>query len=141
MLMLKDLLNWPEIMTANRSSGGHTDVMDKLFKGQILASYVENDYQGQLGYVYLVYDFEKFAKIVVISDYFGSCSGCDSWEDASDEDVKTFCVQLANNAHMFNSIKEAVDFLKMVVEAEDSAYYDLRRLAGPLAEQLEKVKL
>ncbi len=40
MLMLKDLLNWSEIMTANRSSGGHTDVMDKLFKGTVLATYV-----------------------------------------------------------------------------------------------------
>ncbi len=88
-----------------------------------------------------MYDFQNFAKIVIVSDYFGSCSGCDGWEDADDETVRNMCIQLANNSHMFDSLKEAVDFLKMVVESEDSAYWDLRNLAGPLIIELEKVKL
>jgi len=139
--MLQDLLNWSEIMTASRSAGGHSDVMDKLFKGRVLASHIEEDYQGKLGYVYLVYDFQNFAKIVIVSDYFGSCSGCDAWEDASDTDVRALCIQLANNAHMFDSLQETIDFLKMVDETEDAAYYDLRGLASHLANQLQKVKL
>ena len=128
-------------MKAPRGAGGHSEVMDVLFKGQVLAEFIEPDYQGKLGYVYLVYDFQNFAKIVIVSDYFGSCSGCDAWDTSTDEDVKAMCVQLANNAHTFDSVNAAIEFLTMVAASKDAAYYDLTSLAPKLLEKLSTVKL
>jgi hypothetical protein len=144
MWMLKDCLDWDRIMKTQRYAGGHTGVMDVLFKNShVLTSHVEDDYSGTVGYVYLIYDFHSIAKIVVISDSFGSCSGCDSWEDSSDEDARNLCIQLANNAHLFDSIQEAVTFLKNIVANKDNDnahHYDLIGIAAVLANNLELIK-
>lgn len=135
--MLKDFLDWDRIMKAPRSAGGHSDVMDVLFiNGIVLGNVSSNDYQGNIGYAYLVYDFERVAKIVVISDSYGSCSGCDGWEDAGDESVRQMCTNLANDAHSFESIEEAIEWLKQA--ANDADTWDWRELGLPLADELSK---
>lgn len=141
--MLKDFLDWNRIMKAEgRSAGGHSEILDCLFKDSVvLASHIDDDYQGKTGYVYIVHNFINFAKIVVVSDYFGSCSGCDVWEDASDEDIRDLCIQLANNAHMFDSINEAIEFLDHIAKNKPSEYYDLCSLAEPLNIELKVAKL
>lgn len=137
MEMLKDFLDWDRILKVRAGSGGHSEVMDVLFiNGIVLATCTNGDYQGTIGYAYLVYGYTHTAKIVVISDYYGSCSGCDSWEDAGEADVRKLCTDLANDAHMFDSIEEAISWLRLAVN--DSAYYDWHSMGNMLADELDK---
>lgn len=138
--MLKDLIDWPNVMKQPRCAGGHSDIMENLFAdAEILARYREDDWQGQQGYIYLVWHETDYAKIVLITDYFGSCSGCDSWEDASDDDIKASCETLANNAKIFDSVEEAKDFLQKLIGGEDKyAYYGISCVAKGLLEDLER---
>lgn len=130
---LKDLVNWNEVMKQPRRAGGHTEVMENLFIGaEILASYVENDYQGSEAYVYKLPD----GKIALVNDYFGSCSGCDSWEDASDEYAKSLIIELCNNAKVVNNIQEAIDYLKET-QTNTGTYYDWSNLSDQILTQLE----
>lgn len=139
--MLKDLLNWPVIMKQPRTAGGHTEILDYLFTNcAVLAKATTGGYQGEIGYVYLVYAGQEFAKIVVISDYYGSCNGCDSWEDACDESVKEMCTQLANNAHMFDTVDEAIKFLRDQVPEDEGAHWDLHNLSASLVIELEETR-
>ena len=135
--MLKDFLDWDRILKQRGSAGGHSEIMDVLFiNGIVLANVSDNDYQGNIGYAYLVYGYTDTAKIVVISDSYGSCSGCDGWEDATGEDLRQLCTNLANDAHMFDSIEEAISWLRIAVN--DATYYEWSRLGTELANELTK---
>jgi hypothetical protein len=137
--MLKDMLNWPEIMDAPRYAGGHSEIMDVLFTNSfVLASYIEEDYQGELAYIYLVYSGTDWAKIAIITDYFGSCSGCDAWEGADDRTVREMCIALANNARLFDDIDDVIEFLSKCAKEDDACDFSFWRTAGPLLEDLEK---
>lgn len=132
--MLKDILNWEIIMEQPRSAGGHQEIMDNLFiDAKVLAKHVDNDYQGELGYVYQLND----ERVVITNDYFGSCSGCDSYEDATDEVLKNLCIQLANNSRIFDNIPEAMNFLRSVKQ-DHAIYYDMRNVVAPLISELYK---
>lgn len=137
MEMLKDFLDWDRIMKATRSAGGHQEILDVLFINGVVLGYVSTgDYQGNVGYAYLVYGYTHTAKIVVISDSYGSCSGCDAWETAGDESVRQMCTNLANDAHTFDTIEETIEWLNKA--KDDAAYWDWRELGGPLADELSK---
>jgi hypothetical protein len=138
--MLKDLLNWEGIKAANARQAA---TLNNLFlNSQVLAAVDEGDYQGTVGYAYLVFGWTDFAKIVVLTDSYGSCSGCDIWQslegDGHGEEIRNMCIQLANNAHNFDSIEEAIDFLEKEVPKDESAYWDLRSTAASLASELKK---
>lgn len=154
MKMLSNFLDWEKIFRQPRYAGGHEEVMRVLFRGAIvLAEWVERDYQGTEAFAYLLPNTEEYGeladKIVILTDYFGSCSGCDSWEDASDKDVKALCMQLANNAHIFSSIKTAIQFLEVEVPGEATLYdcqaaihliEPLRKLlAAELSEKIRRI--
>jgi len=133
-LMLKDLLDWEQIMIQPRYAGGHEEVMKVLFRGAtVLASFVEDDYDGQLGFVYKV-PWNDTEKVALVTDYFGSCSGCDAWEDADDETARELCLALANNAKLFRTIADAIAYLRTIDPAEA---YGLIRIAAPLLEQIQ----
>lgn len=133
--MLKDRLDWERIMLQPRNSGGHEEVMKVLFKdAEVIACYIEDNYQGAEGFAYRLKDT---GEIVVVSDVFGSCSVCDSWEGATDEEARRLCIELANNAHVFASIQDAIKFLESVPE-DEGAYWDLREVAPFLTEELKK---
>lgn len=135
--MLKDQLNWSLIMTQPRNAGGHTEIMDCLFTdAKVLASVVEDDCQGTLGYVYQLTNND----IAIVSDYFGSCSGCDSYENASDAEVRNLCIQLANNAHVFPNTREAFLFLREAKQ-DNAAYFELKGLVDPLIKELYKNRI
>lgn len=137
-MMLKDFLDWPTIMAQYRSAGGHHEIMGNLFTNcAILASYTQDDYQGELGYIYLVYFGTNYAKVAIITDYFGSCSGCDMWEDASDDDVRSMCIALANNARLFDTIDDAKEYLETCNKAES---WGIASLATGLLESLEETR-
>lgn len=49
--MLKDLIDWKNVMLQPRYAGGHEDIMENLFQNAtIIASYIENNYQGCEGF-------------------------------------------------------------------------------------------
>ena len=55
-----------------------------MFKDvEVIAHWNENDYQGQVG-TCVKFTKGKFkGKYAIYNDYYGSCSGCDSWENAT----------------------------------------------------------
>jgi hypothetical protein len=114
---LQNLINWNAVLEAPRYAGGHQEVMSAIFEGnsKILDHYTENDYQGQLA---IAYEFSD-GSVVIITDYFGSCGGCDAWEDACDGDVRTMVTSLVNSARLFDGIEEARNFCKSEKTAED----------------------
>lgn len=129
--MLKDLLDWEQIMVAPRYAGGHTEVMESLFKGaRIVASWVDNDYQGSEAFAYLLPD----GRYVCLTDSFGSCSGCDSWEDSSDTEARNMCISLANDAHVFDTLDEMLEFIKGDVPNDKAAYWNDQTLEKLLPE-------
>lgn len=133
--MLRDLLNFDKIMTAGRSAGGHTEIMDCLFIGaEVIASWVEEDYQGNLAYAYRLSD----GRIVLVTDSFGSCSGCDAYEDCSDQELRHLVTCLANDAHVFDTVADAMRFIESTVPSDKAAYYHDRTLSH-LFEPLSKL--
>lgn len=118
---LLELINWPAVLAAPRYAGGHSDVMRAIFEGQaaIVDHYTENDYQGTLAIAYQFGD----GSVAIITDYFGSCSGCDAWEDATDEDATTMVRALVTNARVFRDADAARAFCKGNMDAEDYPFY------------------
>ncbi len=100
---LQDLIDWDSILPLPRYAGGHDEQMQKLFKGaEVLAHWNEGDYHGTVATAVKLQD----GRYCWYQDSYGSCSGCDSWEDASDADVKTLCIGLAIDAEVFPTIEE-----------------------------------
>lgn len=99
-------------MLMPRYAGGHDDQMKGLFKDcAVIAHWNERDWQGEVA-TCVRFNAGKFKdQYGIYNDYYGSCSGCDSWEDATDEDVRSMCVQLANSTLIFKSIDDVKEFL------------------------------
>ena len=132
--MLKEDLNWNEIYVAPRYAGGHEEVMNVLFKdAEVVASYIQSGYQGDEAFLYHLNN-----EYILVTDYFGSCSGCDAWEEATDEEVKGLCTQLANNAQRFDTITEVINFLSKDVKQNQGAYYAESGIADGLLENLKE---
>jgi len=93
-----------------RTAGGHDEQMMLLLKETtLIAHWNEGDYQGKVATCTMLNDTKE---IVIYVDYYGSCSGCDAWEDASDDEVRQLCDQLATGAYIFNNIEDCIDFLQ-----------------------------
>jgi hypothetical protein len=102
---LQTLIDWDTIMPMRRSSGGHDDQMKALFKGAtVLAHWNEEDYQGTVATAVRLED----GRFCWYQDSYGSCAGCDSWEDANDDDVRKLCINLAIDAEIFLSLDEMI---------------------------------
>ncbi len=116
-MMLKDLLDWDKILEAPRGAGGHEDIMTVLFKDAVvIASYIEDGWQGTEAFAYHLAD----DRYVLVTDYFGSCGGCDNYESASNEEIHELCVALANNARIFDSLDEMINYIEGVEEEAGS---------------------
>jgi hypothetical protein len=102
------LIDWDKVMNVDRYAGGHIEVMEAIFgdRAQIIARYVEEDYQGTEAFAYEFPD----GTIAIITDYFGSCSGCDAWEGAADEEARNMIRSLAIDARLFPNRQEAREF-------------------------------
>lgn len=106
---LADRVDWDAIMPLDRCSGGHDEQMQALLKdATILGHYNEGDYQGNVATCVRLNDT---GEVVIYNDSYGSCSGCDAWENAPDEEVRQMCRQLACGAYVFPNLTECVDFL------------------------------
>ena len=107
---LFDKIDWENILRMPRYAGGHDEQMKGLIKGaKVIAHWNEKDYQGQVATILKV----RGIGYVFYTDYYGSCSGCDAWEDAEDEDVKKMCKDLVYTSKIFKSLKKVVEHLKL----------------------------
>lgn len=133
--MLKDLLNMDVILEQPRYAGGHEEIMTVLFKDAIvIASWIEQAYQGDEFFTYKLGD----GRYVLVSDYFGSCSGCDVYENASSDEIKHLVTELANNAKIFTTLDELIEYCKAEKHAEDYAFSGCNVLLEQLNEYKEK---
>lgn len=107
---LAERIDWETIMPMDRYAGGHDDQMCGLLKDvTVLGHWNEGDYQGMVATCVQLNDTKE---VVIYNDYYGSCSGCDAWEDASDDDVRLMCRQLACGAYIFKDMTDCIEFLK-----------------------------
>lgn len=133
--MKKDLLitaiDWQTALAAPRYAGGHEEVMRAIFgdRAEVIAEYTEDNYQGDCAFAYAFKD----GGFCVITDSFGSCSGCDAWEDSSTDAARNMIGSLVSSARFFETLEECQEFCKTA--AADAADYTMRA-AQPLAAQL-----
>lgn len=105
---LKKIIDWDAIMRMPRYAGGHDEQMQGLFKGsEVIGHWNEGDYQGMVATCVKLPD----GHYAIYNDYYGSCSGCDSWEDAGDDEVRAMCINLANGAYVFETIEDVKEYL------------------------------
>lgn len=106
---LQKLIDWDNLMKLSRYAGGHDDQMIGLFKNsELIAHWNSGDYQGEVATCVRLAD----NMFVIYNDYYGSCSGCDSWEDANDTEVRNMCINLSNGSYVFNTLLDVIEFLK-----------------------------
>lgn len=134
---LQALIDWDAIMKMSRHAGGHDDQMQGLFKGaEVIGHWNEGDWQGMVATCVKLED----GRYVIYNDYYGSCSGCDSWEDANDDEVKTMCIGLSNGAYIFESIEDVIEFLECVDET-NGAWSSWSAPAANLLSEIKKAKI
>ena len=127
---LQNLIDWTNIYKMPRYAGGHDEQMKGLFIGaKVIAQWKQDDYQGIVATCVKIPD----GRYLLYNDYFGSCSGCDAWEDATDEEVKNLCITLANSAYIFASLKDIITFLS---QGESEFSYEWRECAKPLLNRI-----
>lgn len=91
---------------------------------------------NQSGRVTLFKGTEAFAyqypdgTVAILTDYFGSCSGCDAWEDSSDDVARKMIESLVHSARLFESKNYAALWAATVEDrAEDYPFYAARNLS------------
>lgn len=127
-----DAIDWYLVLAAPRYAGGHVEVMRTMFgdKANVIGEWIEDDYQGDEAFAYEFGD----GTIAIVTDSFGSCSGCDSWEDATDDEARHMVQELAINARLFPTRDEARKFCEDGTDAAEQ--YTMRaakNLAGSLS--------
>lgn len=129
---LQQLIDWENIMKMPRYAGGHDEQMQGLFKdSKVIGHWNEGDYQGMVATCVQLPD----GRFVIYNDYYGSCSGCDSWEDASDQEVKSMCINLANGAYIFQSLEDVKEYLGGI--DDNASCFDWRDCAKHLLQKIE----
>lgn len=127
---LQALIDWDSIMSMERSAGGHDEQMKGLFKNaEVIGHWNEGDYQGMVATCVKLGD----GRYVAYNDDYGSCSGCDSWVDASDESARSMCIDLANGAYVFETLKDVKAFLSDESEDNKEGNYDWFNSLGRVA--------
>lgn len=131
---LQKLIDWEAIILMPRYAGGHDDQMTGLFKNaKVIAHWNEGDYQGTVATCVQLED----GRFAIYNDYYGSCSGCDAWEGASDEEVRKMCVDLANSALVFESLSDVKEFLSAGEPAENYEWFGT--YSGAASNLLEEI--
>lgn len=130
-----DSIDWIKVMQAPRFSGGHQEVFENIFgdNAVAIASFIEDDYQGDEAFAFQFKD----GTIAIITDSFGSCSGCDSWEDASDDEAMHLITSMVTSSRIFKTLDKAIEYCKNV---EDDACDYTMKTAKQLVIQLMNQK-
>ena len=61
-----------------------------------------------------------------MTDYYGSCSGCDSWECSSKEDAHNMILGLCGSAKQFNDIDAAKEWIDNIDSEKQPWQYPWR---------------
>ncbi|MDL2291549.1 hypothetical protein LJB80_00170 [Bacteroides sp. OttesenSCG-928-F21] len=130
---LQQLIDWENIMKMERCAGGHDEQMKGLFKDSTVIGHWNgwNPYSMVATCVQL-----PDGRFAIYNDYYGTCSFCDCWEGASDEDVKTLCINLSNGAYIFQSIEDVKEYLGSI--NSKSTCFDWCNCAKPLLKEIKK---
>lgn len=150
-MRVADFINWEVMLDEHKTpryAGSHIEQMKNfLVDSEMIASECDNSYQGHDSMVYLFTTSDpKFEpKLIIVTDYFGSCNGCDAWEGVNDNDLREMLVAIANNARVFNSFEEIIKFFDEIifnVESEDpfGEFYDLHDHVYSLRKQTKKAE-
>lgn len=117
--MLVQAIDWPTVMAAPRSAGGHQEVMRAIFgsNAEVIAECDEGTYEGSVAFAYSF----PCGGYCLITDSYGSCSGCDSWEDASDDAAHNMITSLVSSARFFADLDGLREFIKRM-GVEDEGY-------------------
>lgn len=115
-----DSINWEAVMAAPRDAGGHAEVMEALFadRAQVYSSWQDDSYDGELAYAYQFPD----GTICIVTDYFGTCSGCDEWEDATDADARTLITSMVTSSRLFSGVVEAEHYCRNAAGSDASEF-------------------
>jgi hypothetical protein len=134
---LVDKIDWPHALKQRRYAGGHDDVLSELFGGNTeIAHWNEGDYQGQVATAHWL----EGIGCVVMTDYYGSCSGCDAWEDSTDDDARKMIIDLVNGAYVFPSRISAIEWINTIDSERDPHTYAkeaAKNLKIPLKEEVQ----
>ena len=152
MVRMADFINWEVMLDADqtgRYAGSHVDALSKMFvDAQMIASESDDDYDGHDSLVLLFAPANPNIepKIVLITSYFGSCSGCDMWEDADDEDLRELLTAIANNARLFDSFEEIDAFFDQIIKMMESEepygeFYELHGHIHSLRKQVKEAEI
>lgn len=130
---LQKLIDWDSIMKMPRYAGGHDEQMQGLIAGAVVVGHWnEGGYQGMVATCVKLPD----GRFIIYNDYYGSCSGCDSWEGATDEEVKNMCIGLANGSYVFNTLEDVKEYLTST--EEDFTWSSWSNVKGNLLEAINK---
>jgi hypothetical protein len=121
---LLDLVNWRSVLAAPRYAYGHEQVMAAIFDGaaKVVTQWIDGDYSGELAFAYEFPD----GSVAIATDYYGSCSGCDAWCEASDEDAKQMVKSLVGSMRLFGSVSEARDYIRVGIDNEPGTEFSMR---------------
>jgi len=118
---LVSMLDMDKLLTFEPYAGGHDEHMVNLLKGAVLVGHWnEGDWQGMVATCVKLPD----GRHVIYNDYYGSCSGCDAWEDAGDATIKKNCEDLAKGAYVFKSLEDVIEFLSCDKLDERPEWFD-----------------
>ena len=111
-LILENYIDWSLVLSQPRYAGGHEEVMRNIFgnNAKVIAWWHENDWQGTIA---IAYKFPN-GEVAIMTDYYGSCSGCDSWEYSSDEDARNMILGLCGGAKQFGDVNIAKEWIKNI---------------------------
>lgn len=102
---LETLIDWKTVLEQPRCAGGHEEVMRNIFgkNAKVVAWWSEEEYQGTIA---IAYQFPT-GEVAIMTDYYGSCSGCDAWEDSSEKDARNMILSLCGSAQQFQNLAAA----------------------------------
>lgn len=98
---LEKQIDWQTVLAQPRYAGGHEEVMRNIFgkNAEVIAWWSDNDYQGTIA---IAYEFPT-GEVAIMTDYYGSCSACDWWEDSGEQDARNMIVGLCGSARQFQN--------------------------------------
>ena len=104
------MVDWTMALSAPRYAGGHEEVMGAIFgsKTKVIAEWHEDDYQGSIAFAY---EFDD-GTVGIVTDSFGSCSGCDSWEAATDVEARNMITEIVTSMRLFKDKDSAREYCK-----------------------------
>lgn len=104
-----------------------SDCLDYLLNHPQCISYkYDGYYQGQCGWAFLL---EDDIGILLVSDYFGSCSGCDAYEASTGfDDYFELTRTIIYNGHLCENVDDAIRYINEESEQNKFSSHEVFKL-------------